>query len=76
MDSNDERLFVDTNEAAKMLGLSAGYLRNVRIYNPEHSPPIARVGRRVLYPLTGPHGLKAWAERRAAAQYPILHAVT
>lgn len=67
-----ERLFADTLETAAMLGLSAGHLRNLRIYNPAEGPPFTRVGRRVLYPLTGPKGLRAWAEQRAVARYPIL----
>lgn len=57
---------VDTAGASQMTSLSMSYLRNLRIYDVDNSPPFVRVGRRVLYPLDGPNGLRAWIENRAS----------
>jgi len=58
---------VDTAGAAQMTSLSKSYLRNLRLYNLENSPRFVRVGRRVLYLVDGPNGLRAWIESRATA---------
>ena len=59
----DPAQFVDVRRAADFLGLSASHLNKLRLYAPENSPPFARIGRRVLYPMHGPLGLRAWADR-------------
>jgi hypothetical protein len=58
--------FADGKEVAKRLRISEGYLRRLRIYQPELSPPFMKIGRRVLYPLTGPDSLETWAAGRVA----------
>ena len=52
-------LAVDTRTAAEMLGLSSSHLEKLRLYDPDNSPPIIRIGRAVRYPV---EGLRAWAE--------------
>jgi len=63
---NTNPISVDTAGASQMTSLSTSYLRNLRIYDIDNSPPFVRVGRRVLYPLDGPNGLRAWIEKRTA----------
>ena len=52
---------VDTRTAAAMLGLSTSHLEKLRLYDPENSPPVIRIGRAVRYPVDG---LRIWAEAR------------
>lgn len=56
--------FGDVHQAAKITGISASTLVKHRLYNPELSPPFAKVGRRVLYPLSGPNSVATWIEKR------------
>lgn len=61
---NDYRA-VDTQTAATMLGLSTSHLEKLRLYDPENSPPVIRIGRAVRYPVDG---LRAWAEARMSGR--------
>lgn len=60
-----EVLFVDTNEAARILSLSPGTLRTWRCASVNKGPEYVRSGSgqtaKVLYPITA---LKEWAESR------------
>ncbi len=56
---------VDTRTAAEMLGLSASHLEKLRLYDPENSPPVMRIGRAVRYPI---EGLRAWADARTTGE--------
>ncbi len=58
-------LAVDTRTAAEMLGLSASHLEKLRLYDPENSPPVMRIGRAVRYPI---EGLRAWADARTTGE--------
>lgn len=62
--NEDDAQFCDVKRVAELTGISASQLVKLRLYNPENSPPFFRVGRRVLYPLTGSNGLGSWAEQR------------
>ena len=47
-----EQKYYSVGEAAKYLGLSKAYLNKLRCYNTqEQSPPFAKIGGRVLYPV-------------------------
>jgi hypothetical protein len=48
-----------------MLGLSASHLEKLRLYDPDNSPPIIRIGRAVRYPIKG---LRAWADARTTGE--------
>lgn len=61
----DSPRFANAAQVAEILGLSRSHINRLRVYNPEQSPPFIRVGDRVLYPLSGPNGLGAWAAQRA-----------
>ncbi len=50
--------FVDTREAARLLGISESMLEKLRFYR-KPGPPFARFGNRIRYPL---EGLRQWAE--------------
>lgn len=50
-------------EAAERLGLSKSYIDKLRIFRPEASPPFARIGRKILYPIDG---LDGWLAERIA----------
>lgn len=54
----------DVKDVAKLVGLSPGQLTKLRLYNPDHSPPFIRIGRRVLYPITGENSLETWLAGR------------
>lgn len=53
-----------TKQASHATGLSISLLNKLRIYRPEESPPYVKVGRKVLYPLTGPNSLETWVAAR------------
>ena len=53
---------LDTEAAAKRLGLSASYLEKLRAYQPEKSPRFLRIGRKVIYRIAD---LDAWANSHA-----------
>ena len=59
--------FGDVKRVAEIVGLSTRTLIRARLYEPEKSPPFFRVGRRVLYPLTGENSLESWTSARARA---------
>ena len=63
MITTESAQFVNVRRAAEILGLSASHLNKLRLYAPDKSPPFARIGKRVVYPLHGPLGLGAWADR-------------
>ncbi|MCL4716017.1 MAG: helix-turn-helix domain-containing protein [Hyphomonadaceae bacterium] len=52
-------LAVDTQGAAKLLGVSPQYLEKLRYLEAEHGPPFMRFGRKVLYRVSD---LEAYAE--------------
>lgn len=58
-------IFVDTQEAARRLGLSLSTLEKYRFYRIEDAPNFVRVGRKVLYRVSD---LEAWAAARGAEQ--------
>lgn len=64
MTISDLARFGDVEDVAEITGISKSTLIKHRLYNPDLSPPFARVGRRVVYPLTGPNSVSAWMEQR------------
>lgn len=56
--------FGDVDKVSEITGLSKSTLIRYRLYQPEMSPPFARVGRRIVYPLTGPNSVSTWIEQR------------
>lgn len=56
--------FVDTRALAAITGLSTSHIIRLRLREPHNSPPFLHIGKRVVYPLNGPNGVRAWAERR------------
>lgn len=53
-----DRVAIDTDEAARRLGVSSSLLEKYRCYDPEKGPPYFRIGRAVRYWTTA---LDAWA---------------
>ena len=62
----EQLVFGDVKKVADITGLSKSTLDKMRLYRPEESPPFLRIGRKVVYPLTGPRGLAQWVEQRIA----------
>lgn len=62
--SDVEIVFGNVDDVARITGLSISTLNKRRLFNPELSPPFAKVGKRVVYPLTGPNSVSAWVARR------------
>lgn len=60
-----EPIFVDTQEAARRLGLSLSTLEKYRFHRVPDAPPFVRIGRAVRYRVTD---LEAWAAARGAEQ--------
>ena len=60
----EQLMFGDVKKVAGITGLSKSTLDKMRLYRPEESPPFLRIGHKVIYPLTGPHGLGQWVEAR------------
>lgn len=58
-------IFVDTQEAARRLGLSLSTLEKYRFHRVPDAPPYVRIGRAVRYRVTD---LEAWAAARGAEQ--------
>lgn len=56
--------FGDVDKVSEITGISKSTLIKLRLYQPEMSPPFARVGRRIVYPLTGPNSVSQWIEER------------
>lgn len=56
--------FGTTRDAAQAAGVSASFLKKIRIYTPEKGPPFLRLGRKILYPMTGPHSVESWLLER------------
>jgi len=54
----------NVHEVAEITGLSESTLNKLRLNQPSESPPFVRIGRRVLYPLSGSNGLAAWISAR------------
>ena len=54
-----------TREMAAFIAVSPSVLDKWRSAAPDNGPPFIRVGRAVRYPLDGPNGYFAWAERQA-----------
>jgi predicted DNA-binding transcriptional regulator AlpA len=52
-----------TRQAAEHLGLSKSYLDKLRCYEPKHSPPFARIGTRIVYPVAL---LDKWLEEKTS----------
>lgn len=61
---NDEISFGDVRKVAAITGLSKSALDKMRTR--DVGPPFMRIGRRVLYPLSGPNGLANWAAAQIA----------
>lgn len=59
-----EPIFVDTAEAARILGFSPSLLEKWRFFRQSGAPPYAKIGRCVRYRVTD---LRAWADERAAS---------
>lgn len=55
-------IFINTSEAARLLGVSPSTLEKWRFYNVPDSPPAVRIGRAVRYKVDD---LRAWADERA-----------
>ena len=53
-------------EVARRTRISVSTLNRWRTYQPEASPPFARFGRKIRYPLTGANSLETWAESKVA----------
>lgn len=51
-------------EVARRTGISVSTLNRWRTYQPEASPPFARFGRNIRYPLTGEKSLASWAQAK------------
>ena len=51
-------------EMARILGISKVALDKQRCVSPDNGPPFLRMGRRVLYPLSGPSGFSVWMAGR------------
>ena len=60
-----EPIFVDTAEAARLLGLSPSTLEKYRFHRVPDAPPFVRIGRKVLYRV---RDVEAWAADREATQ--------
>jgi predicted DNA-binding transcriptional regulator AlpA len=60
-----EPIFVDTAEAARLLGLSPSTLEKYRFHRAPDAPPFVKIGRAVRYRITD---LEAWAANRGAEQ--------
>lgn len=52
---------LSTEQAAELLGVSKSYLDGLRCYKPAESPPYAKIGTRVLYPVVE---LERWLAAR------------
>lgn len=52
---------LNTDEAARRLGVSSSLLEKLRVYTPEKSPPFIRIGRAIRYRESD---LDAWASAR------------
>jgi predicted DNA-binding transcriptional regulator AlpA len=50
-----------TAQAAEFLGVSRSYLNQLRCFKPKESPPFAKLGARVVYPVAA---LEEWLARR------------
>ncbi len=57
-------LAIKVDDVARISGLSASYLNQLRVHQPEKSPPFFREGRRVLYPIGG---VSEWIKGRTEA---------
>lgn len=64
MSHYEETRFGDVTEVARLTGISVSTLNKHRVYHPDLSPPFAKVGHRVVYPLTGPNSVATWMEQR------------
>lgn len=60
-------MFATTEEAAARVGVSKSFLEKLRLQKPTESPPFLRIGKKILYPLSGPNSLEAWVNDRVAA---------
>ena len=60
----DEYKTATAAEMARILGISKSSLDKTRCLRPENGPPHFYIGRRVIYPLTGPNGFSAWMAGR------------
>lgn len=60
-------MLATTREAAARAGVSKSHLEKLRLYKPAESPPFLRIGKRVVYPLSGPNSLETWINDRVAA---------
>lgn len=56
-----KKLCLSTVEAAEMLGISISKLRQLIAQN-QSAPPYLRIGRRLLFPLTG---LEEWVNKNS-----------
>ncbi len=61
-DTNSNFRAVDTQTAAKMLGVSKSHLEKLRIDDPSASPPTIKVGRCIRYSVKR---LIEWAENQS-----------
>jgi predicted DNA-binding transcriptional regulator AlpA len=52
---------LNTDQAARRLGVSSSLLEKLRVYTPEKSPPYIRIGRVIRYRTSD---LDAWASAR------------
>ena len=59
--------FGDVRTVAAISGVSRSHLNKLRLYRASESPPFMRIGRKVLYPLTGPNSLESWIADRVKA---------
>lgn len=52
---------ISTVQAAELLGVSKSYLDQLRCFRPNESPPYAKIGARVVYPVVE---LERWLAAR------------
>lgn len=52
---------ISTVQAAELLGVSKSYLDQLRCFRPKESPPYAKIGARVVYPVVE---LEKWLAAR------------
>jgi hypothetical protein len=65
MNSNPVPTTASSKEMARILGISDSALNKQRSCNPDQGPPFLHMGRRVVYPLTGPSGFYDWVAKQA-----------
>ena len=65
MTNHNQIRFVNADDVSSVLGISQKRLTQILADAPNDAPPHIRLGTDVRFLMGGPHGLEAWAARRA-----------